>query len=616
MPAGAASVTPRSITVGALLEEHHPFWVPRYQRAYSWDSQVSDFTGDVAELLQNSSPNAHFFGGLVCIEHTDHSLSRPHSYEIIDGQQRLATFVLALAQITHAARNLKQLAEDRGDDPAKAVAETLADDTESRFLKWRHAIVSEGRIEGRPRLRLSKVDDPVFQSLVDGSKPSASRESHELLIAANKIIFDDIIKPILEDSGSVTEKAQQLYRVRTGLIEQSHVIQVVSSDRERAYQLFSVLNDRGRSLEDADLLRSHTLDLLQEHPAEQEKVAVLWDEILSATTKDTSAFFKAYFPSTTGKRAGAPMFKKLVDQYFAPQAPNESPAVVDIVEQVESFQREMITFTKLANGEWPFGNQLSVGETPKVFNWHEDRLKRLILTLKHELALPLLLAAASSCKEEEFAKLVFMIEKFAFRYKSVCGGHATSASNIYYKEAKILREQASIRTRQTWSRLRDQLNKLLDYAAPSEKFRDDLQNKLQYSRGSQKPNIRELLTTIEDHHGWIQKGCSGPPVPDMTYVVDLNHVTIEHIYPQKPAASDRDTDLDKYVDYLGNLSFFGPKDNSDAGNKNFPAKSKDFYSPSRINMTRHLSSYTQWTLAEFKQRHTWILDMACKIFVL
>ncbi|MFD4905106.1 DUF262 domain-containing protein [Kitasatospora purpeofusca] len=615
MAFGASSVTPRSVAVGTLLEEHHPFFIPRYQRSYAWDTQVAAFTDDVSDLV-NADPQeaSHFLGGIVCIEETDHSQSRPHKYEIVDGQQRMATVVLALAEIEYAANGIAKSATQEDNITAAASAEILASDTRDRFLFWRNSIVSEGRKETLPRLILSDADNQFFRDLINGSDPKPERESHQLLAAARAQIRAALIKPALEKV-SRQEAITHLDRLRTAIVSQCHVIQIVSADRERAYQLFSVLNDRGRSLEDADLLRSYTLEVVQGFPEPQEKIAKLWDEILKVPAKEVSDFFRAYYPSTTGARATLPLFKKLREEYFPLSSATTIEEANTILERVKAFRDEQRIFAQIQEGSWPYPAHFEAGKVPAVTEWQKDRLKRLVISLKHELAMPLLLAAANVADEKKFFSLVQMLEVFAFRYKNVCGGHATAPGNAYYAAAKKIRELSSEGKPTNWDSLRLALRSLIEKVAPDDQFRNSLENRLRYDFGAaQRANICELLTTIEDHAAWLAKGGAGIPKPNMVKVIDLGQVTLEHIYPQNPSPADVNEELSKVRDRIGNLTFFGPGENSKAGNKSFSVKRQGCYSESTVGMTQKLAQLPDWNIAAYNIRRDELLDDACKVF--
>jgi hypothetical protein len=182
---GAASVEAKSLTVGSVLEERYPFAVPRYQRAYAWgDEAVSFFVRDIENLLHAPSGTvSHFFGGMVCIELIDNQRVRPLSYEVVDGQQRLATFTLALACVVRVAA---EIANEEKDPAFVQQALTLRDDTAETYLTWKERNVSAGRTMVRSRVTLSLADDEVFQALTsgEGTVPKAPRESHKLLIEA------------------------------------------------------------------------------------------------------------------------------------------------------------------------------------------------------------------------------------------------------------------------------------------------------------------------------------------------------------------------------------------------------------------------------------------------
>lgn len=173
MPHGAATVDAKSLSVGSLLEERFPFAVPRYQRAYAWeDDSVADFVNDIEALLPSpAGAVSHFFGGLVCIARTDNQQVRPLSYEVVDGQQRLATFMLALACVKQVARELEDRASHASNQAAEDSARTLLTETDDRFASWKEADVTAGVTRIRPRLALSVYDDAEFQQLLGGNAP-------------------------------------------------------------------------------------------------------------------------------------------------------------------------------------------------------------------------------------------------------------------------------------------------------------------------------------------------------------------------------------------------------------------------------------------------------------
>ena len=91
----------KRLDVGTLLHARLPFIVPKYQRAYAWEQEeIEDFIEDLRHRWSDRDKNGlskpHFFGGIVSIQLTDASNVIGRRFEVIDGQQRLATFALLL----------------------------------------------------------------------------------------------------------------------------------------------------------------------------------------------------------------------------------------------------------------------------------------------------------------------------------------------------------------------------------------------------------------------------------------------------------------------------------------------------------------------------------------
>ena len=79
------------------------FYIPNYQRAYSWGSrQREDLFEDIEKIFQNKAQESHFMATIVCLrKKTNISLGTDEftQLDIVDGQQRLTTIVLLLNAI-------------------------------------------------------------------------------------------------------------------------------------------------------------------------------------------------------------------------------------------------------------------------------------------------------------------------------------------------------------------------------------------------------------------------------------------------------------------------------------------------------------------------------------
>lgn len=601
----AASVKPTSLPISELLSSRYPIRVPHYQRAYAWDDeQVEDLIHDVEKLLpERSGTRGHFYGAMVAITVPDSAEPGSTTYEIVDGQQRLATFCLLLARIAERAQTLKVEAIAANKSAEAKRLGVLTERIRSSYLEYDRYDVDAGVKSTQPRLCLSRADDAVFQDLIAGKPITTTRDSHRLLEKASSLLAKELVAGQTAHA-DITKNRKGLQRLMEAVVDDSFVIHIVSDTRPSGYRLFAVLNDRGARLTVGDLLRNHTLELLDGKNSDLERVATLWDDVLTAGADATDRFLITYYTSLTGKRTNrTEMFDDFVNLRFKPGV---NPA--EIVSEVTKMKTELAMFNAIDKGEWPYD---ASDQSQKVKDWQRSRLKRLVETLRHELAMPLLLAARARGDEIVFAELTHMLEIFAFRYKNVCGAHATPASTAYYKECSRIRTHG-LNSVGDLATLRSELNNLIASRATDAVFTNAIQDRLAYDAGgAARTNIRHLLCTLEEYGEWLRKGASGAPVPSMTSITDITEATIEHIYPQH--ADTQDPDLQPLINRIGNLSYWGPKENGAAANDLFPAK-KSFYKVSCIGLNRDLGQLTKWDLAAFKKREGQLIANACKVF--
>lgn len=84
--------------------------VPLYQRPYAWTKeQWEDLLEDIMEL---ENDKIHFLGSIVVVPEGNHRLGVNY-FEVVDGQQRIATLLIWLSAIRDIAKenNNNELAE-------------------------------------------------------------------------------------------------------------------------------------------------------------------------------------------------------------------------------------------------------------------------------------------------------------------------------------------------------------------------------------------------------------------------------------------------------------------------------------------------------------------------
>ena len=601
----SASVKPTSLPISELLSTRTPAVVPRYQRGYAWDDdQVTDLIEDVRLLLPTpTKTRGHFYGGMVAIKVDDPAEATSTKYEIVDGQQRLATFCLLLAQIACRADEFAAMALRDGDNHGANQMTVLADGIRETFLYYQRFDAYKGTKSREERVRLSQADNNIFRDLLKGNAINATRESHRRLEVAAKLLREELVWKETS-SGDPDEARKDLIRLRDAVINDSFVIHIVGDNRSTGYRLFSVLNDRGARLTVADLLRSHTLELLDMHAQLRDQAAEMWDDILTEGGEEVDKFLIAYYTSLTGKRSKP---DGLFDDFVSLLFPVSSQPA-DVLGRLQQMTTELAAYVNISHGTWPYEEK---DHLPVVTNWQRMRLWNLVRMLRHQTSDPLLLAARARCNEAEFAQIVQLLETFVFRYKNICGAHIGPAQAAYYAQCKDLRDPGKT---VDFSRFTRTLRNLVAVRASDKIFAVTIATQLRYDGGNAaKNNVRHLLVTIEDHRPWLRQGAQGVPKPSMLAVTDMEQVTIEHIYPQ--GANPADPQLASNVHRLGNLSYWGPDDNAAAENSPFAVK-KAAYAASKVTLNRDLADLPTWDLAALDRRETELIAEACKIWVI
>lgn len=599
------AIHPALESVGQLFLVNHIFRVPPFQRYYAWDAeQIGDFLNDLELCLKDRAAGkqrAHFFGGLVTAR-TDVVGSSRQNMEIIDGQQRVASFSMLAAQLRNAVVRLARVVDEHAADNPKKFLLDFADKLRNTYERYQDKINLQ--VVDIDRLELSNPDRTYFKDLMTGQAPAPSRQSHRLLKQAWEKIGAKLSE-LVADQPSDIEKAKILSLVDTVMQDDWNLIHMVTDSKDEALRLFRVLNDRGTGLTEGELLRSQLLEAVDGVAIQKQKETIeqTWDQILGADPDAVDVQLRTLFASITGKRAGkSTLLDEFKENIFEEIAVPMTPAgVKTIIKKVEDLKSQIDVLVKLQGGDWPYPSN------SKSTAWDRSRLGLLIGELKHTNCLPLLLSA-TQLPEAQFAAIVQILERFMFRYKVVANAHIGAATNVYHAQSVQIRKAKSKYKIQS---LRNDLQALLDKSANDEDFRLGL-TKITYSRTLTNKPLKYLLITLESYLRWYRKGAAGQPVClDKMVVFDPSATTIEHIYAEN--ASTASPQMSPIADTLGNLTLLGSSDNDAAGNKPF-SKKKLIFAKSALLMNRELGKRPTWTAVAVAKRQKDLEEVALKIF--
>lgn len=600
-------VEPEYAAVGTFFSNNPMFRVPKYQRSYAWEnSEVDDYIKDLSVCYDKRKAHApinHFFGGMVSVEKSVIGVVRQHQYELVDGQQRLSTFVITIGALISVYKEILIEARSIGDTVNEPIIIRRIDRLTRRFIEFEQEVNRE--TISVDALIMSRADEQFFKDIIRQNNPTASRVSHERI----KFAYDKLREKILSTINSATtliEKIDNLEIFEHIIDVDFSMIHIITYDKKEAYKLFQVLNDRGKSLTEGDLLRAKTLEILESYNAKQDSAERLWDDILRDPPKIIDNYLRWIYSSHKGSRAGSStLFDDFLNQFYPEHLlPINATNAQKILDTTLFLQKEIIVLRKISEGIWPFQS------ASPITAWDRNRLTLLIRELGFTVTIPILLSA-HVLGERRFSEIVQILEKFLFRYKTVSNEHIEAVVTILHAHSVLIRASTSYNI----DSLKIALRTLLTARVNDVHFRSSLDT-MSYKEGGGNKPLKYFLMTLEHYKRWYDNGASGVPVcNDKTRVYDFSSTTIEHVYPRNAHGTVVSTVLEPFKNEIENLTFMGPTDNVAGGNDDFVTK-KTIFLASSVGLNTDIGSLSQWTNAELLSRKNLLKDMACKIFAI
>ena len=510
----------------------------------------------------------------------------------------MATFTLLIALLRNAFEIAANEAKNENEDTNEMTAQSLADDLYNNYLTYTD---TRKRPPSREfRLTMSEVDKDFFRDLLNGQNPSPRAESHRRLLYAWDYINQQLILPIVNDSNlTIEEQLNRLQNLKDNILEHSVIIHIVCDNMDEAYQLFEVLNDRGKELAIGDYLRSTTLELLDSNPVYQDRVSECWDDILSR--KNADKYIKDYLTSHIATLKKSNIHRQFQKKFFTFISNNDN-LERDVRDRVINLKNMFDVYEMLKEGIYPYQN-------PTANSWQRNRLTLLIKYLDHRHCIPFLMALFECGTENDFIESVMTIEKFVFRYITVSGLRANKLSSVYKTHILNMRRKGVFNLNE----FKNDLCHLLNVDCTNQRFAEAIENNLKYKSDSKTiKKMRYFLTTLEDHYSWYtQTNRPQIPRPSMNVLYNLDNLEIEHVYPQN--ASQQIASLEPLKNTIGNLTFWSPNDNKIAGNNPFTQK-QIYYQKSNIAITRILGNLRDWDVTTIEERKNFYIDIAQHVF--
>ena len=253
-------------SAGAVFSNNR-FDIPRYQRDYSWGlDEVKDFWSDLSSSLELES---YFLGLVILTSPAENEDSRKH---VVDGQQRIITLSLLVTALYYEA-----LRRER-----KALAERI----QGTFLRS----IDYDSDDQLPRVKLSDSrDNETFRQILSTGK-CESLFDEDTVSGKMRASYDYLSKQLQDNLAK--DPFKRLGKWTDFLTNRLYFAVFVHPDASSAYQVFEVINTRGKDLTTADLLKNYVLS--QTAPAEQHVTYEQWQRIASAFSSEETSNLVQY----------------------------------------------------------------------------------------------------------------------------------------------------------------------------------------------------------------------------------------------------------------------------------------------------------------------------------
>lgn len=245
-------------SVDDIFRTGNTYHVPLYQRGYAWtDEEVEQLLGDLT-LAFTERPEEFYLLGQAIFCKSD------GSWEIVDGQQRLTTLFLFLVISWRRLSSIKSEFDFN--------TSTLVDTITSMVLNV------DGGSHSGARLAVASSGRGYIDALIKGDEfPDEDIDSTQ--------------ENIRNATDSITtwlnvnfENGQVLFDFTWFILRQVTILTLVLDDTRQALRVFQKMNNRGLTLDDADLLKN--LLFVKADDQEFKRLSESWD-------KATQSLFKS-----------------------------------------------------------------------------------------------------------------------------------------------------------------------------------------------------------------------------------------------------------------------------------------------------------------------------------
>lgn len=580
------------------LKEELYYQIPIYQRPYQWtEKNCEKLLDDLLSSYECYKESDYFCGSLVLIAIGTDSATNAKTYDVVDGQQRLSTFILLAKVLATLYSNL--------------------DSENQEFLQasWsdRHENNREKKKKKKKRLYFDLVGSSAkkdFQDALDffddldASKGKDSK-SNDPSKGKNRYLKNAIcLKDYLEK-----KEIENINDFIKWLYFKVVFIKTTCPNVSMALRIFSVLNARGLALNATDIFKVELLKKLA-NKKDQEEFVSRWNALRQKCSKNESKFPKRK-ENKREKNAAEILFSWYLD-YLNP------------VTSKEKMEKRLVTWFKNLNKtplEYLKGVEDFYNAYCKVLemqDWHAHLLSYLASDF---WCIILCTSILHHYSDQDIEALKELLVKFY--YQNWVAEQTEPKKQTNCNIIKALKEKQSVEN--IASIVKEYLNGSKITQHFKEKLEDDhLYEK--HKKASKNSWLRPILILVE-------YSMSDDPKPKRIQKDDYH---IEHILPQNPDLSSQwvkdfsEEERGLYTHSLANLTLLGGEKNTKASNLDFKDKKK-IYMGEEIRLSKKrpfkvmtcykmtidiAHNHTEWTPKSLEKRKEELIEIIESVLTL
>ena len=565
-----------------VIREIFNMWycIPDYQRAYVWDTdQVRDLLDDTISAYRENKEAQYFLCSMV-LKINEKSVNNVSytEYELLDGQQRITTVFLILACMRDMLTDYPQYQNSLAGFVYQAEDAILQQPERMRIIFNIRSDVRDFVNEHIKPLH-GTCDDALLKEKMQAKDVNISiRNMANAMLVAHEFL---------------EENKSEIIGYLSYFLNKVLMIYVATEELQDAFQLFTVLNNRGVKLSSSDILKAENLKELS--AADRTSWATRWEEMETYFGEDFDKFLshirtilvkkkqtttllkefdefvysnqeydrtqKKYVPRTPILRRGRDTFELLYSYYHTYQE------VFDTDHSVVTGDYEITNYLKLM--ETGFGADYWIAPVLDYYRKYRRRgFVAFLKALDRKLSADWITAATPTVRMENV--------------------------NAILREIEASQDSAALLQSKTFTINKSDFERVINGDIYGRSF------------------AKYLLLKLD----LIYRGSSTPMIPQAI-------ASIEHILPRNPSADSQwvkdfsAAEREEWTNKLGNLVLISRRKNTSQGNRDYVEK-KEKYFEKNIEMfpnsIRIYQNYPEWKLSDLKKNHSDVVTELLNVY--